>query len=306
MRLWRLEGGEDVGDRAAWDVRVGQGSQPIGGGTRSQALGDQRPQLGARSRRDRRSWQSADRRPARLRRSPCRTAATAARNPRPRRSRRRSSRSSRTGRCSDGRCPAGPAPRPVANAFCAWLTSTASVEAEQRHVDALAARRPLGAPRQQPGQDPDRREQPGDDVADRDAHLRGMAAVRVGLAGDRHEPADRLDHEVVPGPVRRRSVGAVAADREVDEVGVQLPQRVVIETETSEGARPEILDEDVRVGQQPAQDLGAGGLAQVEPDGALVAVDRQVVGGGPRPGRVRRRPTAGPSRASRRPPVARP
>ncbi len=85
-----------------------------------------------------------------------------------------------------------------------------------------------------------------------------MAAVRVGVAGDRHQSADRLDHEVVPGPVRGRSVGAVAADREVDEIGIQRAQRVVIEPEPRQGAGSEVLDEDVGIGEQPAQDVRAG------------------------------------------------
>ena len=182
-------------------------------GTARRGSGAARP--GAR--RGRRSSRSADRPPARAGRAPTT-------EPRPlplgadrdRDRRRRRSRTSRTGRCSGARCRAGPGATPVTNAFWAWLTRLARVDAEQRDVDALAARQdrvagevrapaPRVAARQQRRQDADRPEHPGHDVADRDARPWSAAAVRVGRAGDRHQPARRLDDEVVAGPVGRRA-----------------------------------------------------------------------------------------------------
>ena len=152
-------------------------------------------------------------------------------------------------------------------------------------------------PGQQRRKDADGREQPGDDVADSDADLGGSAAIDVGVARDRHEPADRLDHEVVAGPIGRRPGGPVAADREMDELGVDGVERLVIEAEPREPAGPEVLDEHVGVLERPAQDRPAVVRAQVEAERALVAVDREEIGRGPSAGgripHPRRSPAAG-------------
>ncbi len=178
---------------------------------------------------------------------------------------------------------------PVTKAFCAWLTSAARVAPRSETSIALprdGARAPDPADRRaaadQPGQHRHGAEHPGDDVADRDAHLGRPAALVVGRAGDAHESAHGLDHEVVARAVGGGPRRAVAGDREVDERRVQLAQDVVIEAEAGEATRPEVLDEDVAAGQQAAQHLGTVGLVQVERDRALVAVDREVVGRGPR------------------------
>ena len=129
---------------------------------------------------------------------------------------------------------------------------------QQGDVDALAAHRTVGAASQEPGQDPDRGEQPRDDVADRDPDLGRVAAVGVGVAGDGHQPPDRLDHEVVSGAFRGGAVRPVAADGEVDEVGVEVAQGLLVESESCQRSRSEVLDEDIRVSEQAAQDVGAG------------------------------------------------
>ena len=61
-------------------------------------------------------------------------------------------------------------------------------------LDALALAGRLAVA--QRGEDPDRREEPGEDVDERDADLLRLA-VRV--AGDAHQPAERLDQQVVAG-----------------------------------------------------------------------------------------------------------
>ena len=126
------------------------------------------------------------------------------------------------------------------------------------------------------------REQPGRDVADRDPDLHRPAALVVRLAGDRHQPADRLRDEVVAGLPGVRPGRPEPGDREVDEVRVELPEDVVAEPEPGEPADPVVLDEHVRVADEPAEDLAPGLLLEVEADRALVAVDREVVGGRPR------------------------
>ena len=76
----------------------------------------------------------------------------------------------------------------------------------------------------------------------------------------------------------------------MDEPRVQPTQRLVIEAEPREPADPEVLDQDIAALEQPAQDGRAVGLLEVEPDAALVPIDREVVGRGPGLARGRRRP----------------
>src|SRR5262245_51926595 len=124
-----------------------------------------------------------------------------------------------------------------------------------------------------------------------------MAAVLVARAGDRHEPGLGLEQEVVARAPDERSGPAVAADREVDEPRVDRREGVVAEAESGQAVGPEVLDEHVAGRQEAPQDVSAGGLLQVEPQAALVAVDREVVGRGPRPALLvpdpRRAPAAG-------------
>ncbi len=169
--------------------------------------------------------------------------------------------------------------------------------AEQRDVDPLATTRhrtsvPL-APDER-GQDADRAEHPRHDVADRDADLRRTTALVVGRPGDRHQAAGRLDHEVVAGPGRGRAGRPIARDRQVDEPRVDGLERRVIEPEPGEPPDSCVLDQDVAVGEEPAQDRHALGRLEVQAHPALVAVDGQVIGGRPSPLAVSR---ADPGRA---------
>ncbi|MNR09009.1 hypothetical protein D3C85_1251920 [compost metagenome] len=58
-----------------------------------------------------------------------------------------------------------------------------------------------------------------------------------------------------------------------------LQVRLVVQPPSGHRARDEVLDQDVRVVQQGQQDVAAGRLGQVQPDGALAAVDRREIGG---------------------------
>ena len=99
----------------------------------------------------------------------------------------------------------------------------------------------------------------------------------VGLPGDRHQPGDGLDQGVEAREVPT-AVLPEARDRAVDDPGVALRDRVVIESEPAHRVRPVVLDQDVGpVGQLPGQGEVAFVL-QVEHHRALVPVDRQVVG----------------------------
>ena len=135
---------------------------------------------------------------------------------------------------------------------------------EQGDVDALAAHGTVRAASQEPGQDPDGGKEPGDDIADRDPDLGRVTAVGVRVPGDGHQPPDRLDHEVVSGAFRSGAVGPVSADGEVDEVGVEVAQGLLVESESCQRSRSEVFDEDVRVNEQAAQDFGAGRLPDIQ------------------------------------------
>ena len=134
--------------------------------------------------------------------------------------------------------------------------------AEQRDVDALAAARARGRlavplATDEGGENADRAEHPGHDVADRHAHLGRSAAFGVRGAGDRHQATRRLDDEVVAGQGGRRTGRTEAGDRQVDERRVQALQPSSSKPEAREAADPEVLDDDVAASEQPAQDLPA-------------------------------------------------
>ena len=106
--------------------------------------------------------------------------------------------------------PSRPGAAPDTNAFWAWLTRTARVDPRSDTSIRWPRRTPaagLALATSERAEDADRAEQPGQDVADRDPDLGRAAAVGVGGAGDRHQAADRLDDEVVAGPVGGRAVG---------------------------------------------------------------------------------------------------
>ena len=217
-------------------------------------------------------------------RSPRTGGATGARCRRRPRAPRRPCGRSRTGRGSGARCPCGPAAKPPTNAFCAWLTSTASVDSSSDTSIRCPRTSVRGSrvAREQPGQDRDRAEQPGHDVADRDAHLRRLSPVLVRRPRDRHQPADRLHDEVVAGLPRIRAVRAEAGDREVHEVRVERGERGVPEPEPGQPTDPVVLDQHVRRAEEAPQDLAPGVGLEVDTDRALVPVDGEEVGGGAR------------------------
>ena len=185
---------EDVGDRPARDPGRSRAASHSAVGRVAKPLGEQRAQDGAgldpvAVRRESRivgQLGGAD--------APRRTAATAARDPTATAISPSAVANVSYGTMFGWALPRRPGAAPVTNAFCAWLTRIARVDAEQRDVDALARRTgPVGRRASERAEDPDRREQPGHDVADRDPDLGRTAAVGVGVAGDRHQPADGLD-----------------------------------------------------------------------------------------------------------------
>ena len=242
-------------------------------------------------------------------------ASTAARCRPPGRSRRRRWRTSRTGTMFGWALPRRPGCRPVANAFCAWLTSTARVDSSSD----TSIRWPIGRPpASRLGPRPRARaedgrphaEQAGDDVADRDADLRRRAAFGIGQAGDRHQAGRRPGSRSRSRAARRRA-RSCRSPLIARWTSRRVQLRRASSSENPSRSNPPTRKFSTRTSARPSsrrRTSRPAGVAQVEPDAPLVAVDREVVGrGAGSPGRaVRHRPTAGPRPASRRPRAARP
>src|SRR5262245_42739310 len=116
----------------------------------------------------------------------------------------------------------------------------------------------------------------GHDVGDRNAGPRRLA---IGLAGEAHEAADALRHEVVAPPGTIRSRLPEAGTRAIDQARKFLPHAFVVEAELLQAADLEILDQHVRArGQLLHQPLALRGV-EVELDRALAAVGAMEIGG---------------------------
>src|SRR5215210_4311668 len=141
-----------------------------------------------------------------------------------------------------------------------------------RDVDHLALAAPAGLV--QRGEDPGR------------GHQRAAAQVGDLRAGLDRRPArvpaqaeDSVQAEVVQvmaGAVAVRTVLAVAGDRAVDQRRIRLAQHLVADAQPLEHARPEALDQHVGGFGELQESLPSPLLLQVEPDRALIAVQRQV------------------------------
>ena len=116
--------------------------------------------------------------------------------------------------------------------------------------------------------------QPADHVDERGADLQRPP---VGLARDRHQPAHRLQQEVVAGERGGALARAERADRAVDDARVAGRDVVVAEAEAVDRARPERLDDDVGAGREALGQREVAGVLEVERDRALVAVQPEVV-----------------------------
>ena len=107
-------------------------------------------------------------------------------------------------------------------------------------------------------------------VADGGAAAGGAAA---GPAGDAHEAAHGLGHDVVAGPVMIGAVLAEAGDAAVDQLGVDFLQHVIAQAQLLHGAGAEVLDEDIGLLYQILEDLLALGGLEIQGETALIAVE---------------------------------
>ena len=82
------------------------------------------------------------------------------------------------------------------------------------------------------------------------------------------------DH-VLARPVHIRPVRAITAGGREDKLGVQLPERLIAQTQLVHHARPEVLRHHIRRGRQLFGDLKRLRVLEVQADAALVAVGDQ-------------------------------
>ena len=111
-----------------------------------------------------------------------------------------------------------------------------------------------------------------------DAH-RPAARLAVGQAGDAHHPAHALDDEVVAGALGVGAVLPEAGDRGVDQPRVGRAKRLRVEAELLEPADLEILDDDVGICGQPANQRRAFRLGEIDRRRLLSAVGAEEIGG---------------------------
>ena len=139
---------------------------------------------------------------------------------------------------------------------------------QHRGVDVLALARPR-APVQR-GADRQRAQHPDRHVDDRKADLDRR---RVGAgAGHQHHAGERLHHVVVGAAAGPRTLLAVARDRAVDDAGPHGADGLVVQPAAGHHAGAEVLDEHVGRGRQPAHQLGALRLANVDGQRTLAGV----------------------------------
>src|SRR5262250_213703 len=162
---------------------------------------------------------------------------------------------------------------------------------EHRHVDSLAAARPLL--HAQGERDAVSRVHPRRHVRDGRA---AAHAVRARLAGDGDHPALRLEDEIESGAVPIRAVLTEAGDGAIDDAGVSLARHLIAEAEALEGARAIVLEHHVRALHEPEEELLAARMLEVDLDPLLVAMQahevRGLSAGQPRPPRARDVPRA--------------
>ncbi len=111
---------------------------------------------------------------------------------------------------------------------------------------------------------------------------RRAAAYRraIGLAGEAHQAAVRLQREIVGAHVRKGTFLAVGIELAVDHAGIDRAQRLVAQAEALHRARAKIVDDDVAAFRHAQRSGPAGVRRKVDADAALVAVEGNKRGAG--------------------------
>ena len=102
--------------------------------------------------------------------------------------------------------------------------------------------------------------------------LRGRVRLQRCNAGD------SLDHRIVDAPPGVGPGRADAVDGREDHPRIQLTERLVGEVHAFHDARPEVLHQDIRRGDEAMQQGLARILREIDDNGALVAVQRGELG----------------------------
>ena len=114
-----------------------------------------------------------------------------------------------------------------------------------------------------------RAEDPGRQIGDRDADAHRPLPRQ---AGNRHQPAHSLRDLIETRTVAIRPALSETGDAGVDQARVDRLQRLVVDAKAGLHVGPVILDHDIRVAHQLAEDLDPLGRFQVQRQAALVAV----------------------------------
>ena len=144
---------------------------------------------------------------------------------------------------------------------------------DQSGVDVAAAAG-LFPPRQR-REDADRRIDAGENIGDRHADAQRRS---VGGAGQTHDAAHALGHQIVTRPRCIRAGLAEAGHRAVDQPRISRRETCIVETELLQAADLEILDQHVRARRELLDDALALGGLEIELDRTLAAVGAMEIG----------------------------
>ena len=140
-------------------------------------------------------------------------------------------------------------------------------------IDRLAPPRPRTVKKGR--DDPDGREKPGRDIADRSPHADRRL---TGLARDTHNSAHRLYDHVVGGTRGIRARLAKTGYCRVDEAGETLAQLCGPVAEALHGAGPVIFHQHVGLGQEALEEGAVGLVLEIQGDAFLATVERAEIG----------------------------
>ncbi len=145
---------------------------------------------------------------------------------------------------------------------------------QQRQVDML----PAAAARagQQRGKNRLHAIHAGDQVRNGHAQFHRRA---VGLAGNGHQAAFRLDHEVVARFGCAWTAASITRDGAIDQAGIDRREILVAQAEGFQGAQPVIFDQHIGLPRQVAHDALTLGMLEVDGDRLLAAVGAKEIGG---------------------------
>src|SRR5690606_6542289 len=102
---------------------------------------------------------------------------------------------------------------------------------------------------------------------------RGTKETWIGAVGDDAEEATQsLGDGVIAGAFTVRAVLAEAADRAIDELGIDLGQALIACTKTVSRPGTEVLDEHVSFGNETVEGGSIFFAFEIKRDGAFVAI----------------------------------